>query len=203
MSVIAYPATLIPASMTWGQQRRDVIYSSVFGSQAVEAAAPLWIITIAGTVQKDSTAGQWQSLFLKLRGKVNQLEIFNIVRPVPLGTMRGTMTFNGNHSQGATTISISASGENAKTLLQGDFIGFGTTTTRQMVMVVADATSNGSGIISVTVEPPLRNAFSTGASITWDTPKLSCRVIQKDFIWNYSPGMVSGFSLNLVEDWRA
>jgi hypothetical protein len=139
---------------------------------------------------------------MQLRGKTNQLALWNIARPVPLGTMRGTMTLNASAAQGDTTLSIVASGQNAKTLLQGDFLGLGTLLTQQVVMVVADATSDGSGVISVTVEPALRNAFASGESVTWNQPKALFRRVDSKFGWQHSAAVVEGFQLDLVEDWR-
>jgi hypothetical protein len=52
--------------------------------------------------------GGWQSLGMQLRGKTNQLALWNIARPVPLGTMRGTMTLSSAAAQGATSLSITS-----------------------------------------------------------------------------------------------
>jgi hypothetical protein len=116
--------------------------------------------------------------------------------------MRGTMILNANAAQGATTLQIVASGENAKTLLQGDMLGIGSLLTQQVVMVVSDATSNGSGIISVTIEPALRNAFSSGESVTWNMPMALFRRVDSNSGWNYYGSVVEGFTMDLREDWR-
>lgn len=204
MSVITFPSTLEIASMTWEQIRNDMEFRSMFGAQALEASAPLWGVTLTAAQIKEGDAGAWQALLMQLRGKTNQLALYNIVRPVPLGTMRGTMTLNSSAAQGATTLSIVASGENSKTLLQGDLLGIGTGTTTQVVMVVTDATSNGSGVISATIEPPLRNAHSGGASVTWNAPTALFRSREAPAKWQYQPGLtVSGVALNLIEDVRA
>ena len=72
------------------------------------------------------------------QGKESQLTCHNMRRPAPLGTMRGTMVFAANAAKGA--MSINVCGQQAKpgkTLLAGDFIGFGTGTSQQVVMVTA------------------------------------------------------------------
>lgn len=203
MTSIAFPAALGVARMTWSLQRNDMEFRSSFGSQAVEIASPVWVVSFESPPMRDTNSGVWKSLLMTLRGKTKQLELWDIQRPTPIGTMRGNMTLNGDHAQGATTLSIIATGENSKTLLAGDLLGLGSTTTQQVVMVVADATSNGSGIISVTIEPPLRNAFTGGAAVTWDKPKALFRRSESLSSWDYSPGnIVSGFKLDLIEDWR-
>jgi hypothetical protein len=202
MAVITWSSSLRVARCSWSQQRNDVEFRSMFGAQAVEVSAPVWVVTLEATPGLEASGGEWKVLGLKLRGKTNQLALWDLARPIPLGTMRGTMTLNSDAAQGATTLSIVASGQASKTLLMGDHLGIGTLTTQQVVMVTADATGNGSGVISVTVEPPLRNAFSAGESVTWDKPKALFRRVDSKFGWQNYGAVVEGFSLDLIEDWR-
>jgi len=122
---------------------------------------------------------------------------------MPLGTMRGAMTLSSSAAQGATTLVVTAgSGQASKTLKVGDFVGVGTGTTTQLLMIMADATANGSGVISLTVEPPLRNAFASSSVVTWDKPCALFRRSDSKSDWEYSINMASGFNLNLIEDVR-
>lgn len=200
--IITFPATLKVARSSWGQQRNDVAFRSGFGAQSVELSSSLWVVMLEATPGLESNGGGWQALGMQLRGQTNQLALWNHARPTPRGSMRGTMTLNSSAAQGATTLSIIASGQGSKTLLQGDFLGLGSGLTQQVVMVVADATSNGSGIISVTVEPALRNAFSLGEAVTWDRPKALFRRVDSKFGWQNYGAVVEGFTLDLIEDWR-
>ena len=177
-------------------------FTSSLGSQAVEVAPPLWAVTLEATPGREWDSGPWQSLGMQLRGKTNQLAAWNLARPVPRGSMRGTMTLNADAGQGSTTLSIVASGQTAKTLVQGDYLGIGSLLTQQVVMVVADALSDGSGVISVTVEPALRNPFLSGESVTWNQPKALFRRIDSKFSWNVAASVAEGFVLDLIEDFR-
>lgn len=203
MSVITLPTSLGINHMAWGQQRRDMAFSSVFGSQAAEVSPPLWTVNLTAAPEKEATVGAWKSLLMVLRGRVNQLELWDKQRPAPVGTMRGTMTLNIAAAQGDVSLSIIAATEAAKTLKQGDLLGLGSGITQQVVMVMADATADGSGIISVTTEPPLRNAFVIASAVIWDRPKALFRVTSPKTQWDYAPGsMTSGMTLDLIEDWR-
>lgn len=205
MSILTWPSALTVTAQPWEQVRNDLEFRSVFGAQVTEATAPLWATSIAAPTLKDtdSACGAWQALLLKLRGKTNQLALHNFGRPAPLGTMRGTMTLNASAAQGAAALSVIASGEASKTLLQGDLLGIGSGTTTQVVMVVADATADGSGVISVTVEPPLRNAHGGGAAVAWDKPTVLFRCREVAARWEYKRGgIVQGIALNLIEDVR-
>lgn len=198
MAIIQIPIGLSVAKQSWGQRRNDLEFRSSFGSQAREIAAPVWISTIEATPKRPT---QWQALMLQLRGRSNQLAMWNMERPAPAGTMRGVMTI-GATLQGATTLLITAPGQAGKTLLAGDFVGVGSGLTQQVVMVVADAAANGSGVISVTVEPPLRNAFAAGASVTWSKPCALFRRNDSIAQWSREPGVTRGMMLDLIEDWR-
>lgn len=202
MSVITFPTALRATKFAWSQRRNDLESRSVFGAQSVEVAAPVWEATIEAPPQFESAAGAWKSLLLQLRGKTNQLELWDKGRPAPLGTMRGSMALTSGVSAGAVTLPISSSGQAGTTLLAGDLLGIGSASTQQVVMVMAAATANGSGDITVTVEPPLRNAFSLGAVVTWDKPKALFRRAESRSDWEYSFGMARGFRLSLIEDWR-
>jgi len=198
MAVINVPAGLSVARQTWAQHRMDIEFRSMFGAQAVEGSAPLWTTEITASLKRPEL---WQALILQLRGRTNQLALWNFGRPEPKGTMRGSMTMAAA-AQGATSMTITAAGQAAKTLLAGDYLGVGAGLTQQVVMVTADATSNASGVVTVSFEPGLRNAFSAGSVVTWSKPCALFRRADSKGGWDYEPGVVKGMSLNLLEDWR-
>lgn len=202
MSVINFPTSLKIDSSTWGQTRLDVSFGSAFGSQAMEISPPIWSVKISSPPLFENESGDWQALIMNLKGQTNQLALWNHGRSYPRGTMRGTMTLNSSAAQGATSLSIIAASEVSKTLMAGDLLGIGTGATQQVVMVTALATSDGTGVIAVTIQPPLRNAFSGGASVTWDKPKALFRRSESVASWDYDTILASGFTLDLVEDWR-
>lgn len=200
MSIIQFPVGLSTSRQSWIQQRNDIEFRSSFGSQSVEGAGPLWSTTLTAGIKREGV-GQWQSILLQLRGRTNQLAVWNMGRPVPAGTMRGAMTLAAT-AQGATTLAITAAGQAAKTLMAGDYLGVGYGLTQQVVMVLADAVANGSGLISVLTEPPLRNAFTVGAVVTWDHPRALFRRKDSTSQWDYEPGITKGITLDLLEDFR-
>jgi len=199
MAVINLPTNFSVAKQTWEQARLDMNFTSIFGAQAVEVGSPLWSTTITSSLKRPE---QWQAVMMQLRGRTNQLQLWNFGRPVPKGTMRGTMTASAA-SMGATSMTITAAGQAGKTLLTGDYLGVGAGVTQQVVMLIADATSNGSGVITVSFEPALRNALSGGAVVTWDRPKALFRRTDSKAGWDYDPGVVRPMSMILLEDWRA
>lgn len=202
MAVITFPIALTASKQTWGQHRQDMEFRSMFGSQSVAISPPLWVTSLEATENLANYSGAWQSLLLQLRGKENQLAMYNIARPRPIGNMRGTMTFATAVVQGSSIFTIYSAGQNGKTLLAGDFIGFGNGLTQQLVMLTANATSDANGNIVVSVEPPVNNAFAIGSGITWDYPCALFRRTSSDSTWEHSNIVVNGINLSLIEDTR-
>jgi hypothetical protein len=202
MSIIQFPADLRSAGQTWAQKRNDVEFRSAFGAQALEASAPVWAVSITATPDP-TQIGRWKALLLQLRGRTNQLALWDKGREQPIGTMRGSMTAPATF-QGATSLTITAAGQAGKTLLAGDYLGVGTGLLQQVVMVVADAVANASGVINVVFEPALRNSLSAGAVVTWYRPCALFRRQDSTSQWENKPGgIVDGLSLDLLEDWRS
>lgn len=211
MAVITWPLDLEPGPGTgWGQRRYDLAFASeATGDQQDRLLAPpRWTLGIRQPeLLTPRQAGQWHALVLALRGRVNHLLAPNFGRLRPLGTMRGPMALSSNAAQWAATISVTGGVGNANTtLLAGDMLQIGAGVgTSQLVMVTADATANGSGVISLTVEPPLRAAFSTGTAVTWNRPSTYFKLASTATQWTYSPGpsrpYATGLGLDLVEHW--
>ena len=81
-------------------------------------------------------------------------------------------TLNGNHAKGATTLTVqaffidSSSGKTDETLVAGDSLVIAGNT--QRYAVTANATLTG-GAASLTITPPLVQAYSTGAVVTLES----------------------------------
>lgn len=206
MSIISLPSGLKVERQSIGVRRYDVPFSSAYtgavqsrplGPQrwAMALVAPAWLTRAESAV--------WVSLILQLRGQLNQLAVGDLKNTAPAGTMRGTMTLDGSHAIGATTINIAAGGGQAgTTLLAGDWLQVDTGSSRELVRLVANATADGSGDIACTVEPPLRLAHSGATSVTWDTPTGLFRMAAQPGDWTVQRALETGFVLELVESWE-
>ena len=205
MAVVDFPVAFRAAQLSWGQQRRDLAFSSLFGSQSVELADPLWAVSLSPPNLARGDHGAWQALLLSLKGRANQLALWNLARPEPRGTLRGTLTLSGAHSAGDTTLAVTGGvGQAGATLKAGDYLGLGNgTSSQQLLMVMADATADGTGLISVSIHAALRNDFASGASVVWNKPCALFRQTASKQSWRYARGLiVDGIALDLIEDWR-
>ena len=210
MSIVTLPATLkIGINSGVGQRRFDLLtQSDSNGSQQARLMGPpRWTLRL---VQPEwlalAEAGEWSALLMQLRGRVNVLAAWDPARPAPRGTLRGTLTLAATASAGATTVSVTGgAGQAGKTVAPGDWFQIGSGLgTSQMVMCTAAATADGSGVVSLAFEPPLRTGFSSATAVTWDKPLAYYRQQTDASTWSYIAGgtAVSGLSMDLLETWQ-
>lgn len=221
MAVEHLPTALGITRLSWRQRRQALRFRSAFGSQSVEPSSPIWEATLERGPMIESEAGPWMAFLMRIAGGTNQVAVWNKARPVPRGTMRGSMVLSAAAAAGATTLKISGGTDQiGATLVEGDFLGIGDGLTQQVVMTVGDAESDSEtrslsldfttqtygvgypGEITVSIQPPLRNAFAAGTVVTWNMPKALFRVQSDVLGWDYENVIASGFSLELLEDWR-
>lgn len=203
MSIVTWPAFDTEAEFSWTLEDQAVPFKSVFGSQALVIGSPVWSVRLGGVPLRHADITALQLFIESLSGYRNQVALWHLRRPRPVGTLRGTLVLSGGHAQGATSLTIDGgAGQAGATLVAGDLLGLGSGITQQVVRVIANATANGSGVMTATLGTPLRNAFADGAAVTWDRP---CALFRQREIAPplvYVPGMVQPWALSLLEDWR-
>lgn len=176
--------------------------------------------TVPGVNQIDG--GNREAFFDRLRGPVNRVRIWNLRRPVPLGTFRagaiasvvngalqpvtvvnaalqpvtviyGTAVTATAASKGASTVTISHIA--GRTLEAGDMLGLG----GQLVRVMARSVANGAGQMTVEFFPRLRNAFAANTEVQWDKPTAEF-ILQADGVpVVHRPGVYDGSTVDLIE----
>lgn len=213
MAIITLPTNLqIGPECAWGLQHYAMVASSeATGTEQVRLMSPSrWVATLQPPQFLRISTGElaeWQALAARLHGRVNVLATHNWVQPAPRGTMRGTLTLAAAAAAGATSIQVTGgSGQAGTTWLAGDLGQVGTGLgSSQLVMVTAPATANGSGTVTLSIEPPLRDAYPLGTAFTWDKPLAYFRGRAQSNVWRYSNGGLSagGIVIDLLETWTA
>lgn len=197
MSTITRPTAFDPRAVRpWVQTTQRLRGSPFGGSQQVtDLLNDVWMMDVE-LPESDTADGQAIESFINaLRGQVNVVSLYHFGRPAPLGTMRGTLTISGAVSQGASSITVTGgAGQASKTLLAGDLLGVG----GLLLEVAANATANGSGVITVTLNTRVRTALSNGAAVTWDKPSALFRMIDTTRV-QYTRARASGVSMQFME----
>jgi hypothetical protein len=138
-----------------------------------------------------------EAFLARLNGREHLITIHDHFRPVPRGTCNLTgVTTSGTISQFATTATLQGCGA-TRTLLAGDWIKIAS----QLVMIVADATANGSGVMSIEFRHAMRASVSSGAAVVLDRPTSTYMMASSDLeILREATYSQEGPTFQLVED---
>jgi hypothetical protein len=199
MTTYAFPTiSRNPAKMSWGLRSNATIFISMLngGVQTVELPGARWTLSIEIPDCIDTLRGSIEAWLTKLRGQANRFTCYDFSCPAPRGTMRGTLVTVGSTTQGTTSVTVSGGvGEASKTLLAGDKLKIG----NELKMIVADATANGSGVISLTVEPPFRATYADSTAIVWDKPTALFLLTSNEWKADIDPPARAHFAIDGLE----
>jgi hypothetical protein len=210
MAIYTLPTTLkLGPECGIGQRRYDMLAASdtTGNTQVRVLAPPRWTMSLVQPERLTlAEANAWAALLVGLRGRVNVLAAWDVVRPAPLGTMRGALTLAALAAAGATTATVAGgAGQAGATLTAGDWLQIGTGLgSSQLVMLTDPATADGSGYAVVKFEPPLRQAYAAATTVAWDKPLAYYRSQSASFGWKYANRglMATGMALDLLETWQ-
>jgi hypothetical protein len=129
-----------------------------------------------------------------------QYETFTFVPPVvsiPQGTATGTPLVNGAQSAGDNTIVTDGWSNSITALKAGDFLKF--SGHNKVYMVTADATSDGSGNATLTIEPPLLASVADDEPLTVSNVPFTVALTTDTQEYAAGPPNIYEFSLQLIE----
>lgn len=199
MTTLSFPSLsrAIPRSMDWALRANTQSFQSpLSGSmQTVELPGARWAASFMLENLDEADAALLQAFLAKLRGRAGRFTLHNLARPQPRGTLTGTPLVKGA-SQTGTTLAIDACTVGA-TLLAGDFFAVN----GELKMVVADATADGAGEMSLTFEPPLRSSPADNDALTLSSPTATFMLAGDEMKWNTQPGKFSTFAVDAIEAW--
>lgn len=169
-------------------------------------------------------AAAMEAFIDRLRGPLGTIALWNLRRPMPLGTLRDGVAINVvNGSLAAVTvqngtpitiptitgspINMAAAAQGAstvqvqtypgRTLLAGDHIGL---PNGQNVRVMADAVADGAGVITPEINPRVRTDIAAYAGpIMWNKPTANFMLKSDGVPITHRPGMYDSTSLDLIE----
>lgn len=209
MSIVTMSASLLVQNMTVGVMRFDLHEMSAESGDSADRllGVPRWLCTMESPADIDAAAMDlWRTMLVKLRGRVNYLAVWDVQRPVPRGTMRGTLVTVGATAQGATSMTISGgAGQAGTNLLGGDWLQIGSGLSGQLVMVTDDTgAADGSGNLTISFEHPIRAAagYAGGTTVTWDKALGHYKMTSTTVQWQRSGGPLEGpAGVSLMEQW--
>ena len=127
------------------------------------------------TSTRSAVYGELMAFIMRQRSRK---ENFTIIPPElknAKGNETGTISVNGNHAVGDTTIALDGfAGDGAGRFKAGDFIKFASHT--KVYMIVEDVTSS-SNASTVTIEPPLIETLANDSVVTYNNVPFTVHLV--------------------------
>lgn len=194
MATITYPATPKPQGMSWRLvMPAQTNVSDWTGRRQTIASGRGWwesqvtFPPIVGTTNVNA----WRAFIAKSRGKANDFQV--PVDPTAQSSAVATPLVNGANQTGRT-LSTDGWPVSSTVLQAGQFV----TINNQLLQLTENITSNGSGVATLTFEPPVRVAPSDNAAIEFKNPYCLMYLVEEPTL-SVETGYVYSLSLNLRE----
>lgn len=197
MALITYPTLSIaaPARMTWSMVANTQLAISPLSGVVQTQGLPgtRWKVSVAYPPLQPADAALMRAFLAKMQGMANRVDLWPWDNERPRGTAGGTPLVNGGSQTGSSLVTDGWTA--GATLLTGDFFSVG----QQLFMVAADATADGSGNMTITVEPAIRTSPANDAALTTFRPSARFMLAGAEAGWNVQQYGVADFAFELIE----
>jgi hypothetical protein len=170
-------------------------------TQSYEHPMALWVAQVQLPPMKRATAAAWQAFLLKLHGRRGTFLLGDPDAKVPRGaiSLSATPTLNAAANAGDYQVQIAGVGTSIVAFRAGDYIQLGASSTARLYMIVDDATSDGSGVVTVTIEPSIRVTVASGGAVVYQSAKTVFRLDANDIGWDADQVSRFGISFSCTE----
>lgn len=149
---------------------------------------------------KRAKAAAWVAALTLLRGYVGSCYYGDPSGGTPQGVATGTPLVNGAVNAASKILTLRGFTASVTGILKaGDWLSIGTGTTKRLYMNVTDATSDGSGHVSLDIFPRTREALADGAAVTLLNAQGTFRLAGNTREFDIDSAMVYGISFSLEE----
>jgi hypothetical protein len=201
MPILTFPtlSRSAPNAFEWALLSNTQTFSSPLTGavQTTEMPGARWRVAMAMDSLSANDSALLRAFLAQLRGVSGRFYMPNLARPNPRGAATGNPVVSGAGQTGNTLVTSGWSNSITGILRAGDYFGVND----ELKMMVADANSNGSGVSTLTFEPPLRSSPLTGATITTVRPTAIFRLEDDASRWTTTAPVLDNFSITAVESW--
>jgi len=136
-----------------------------------------------------------QAFLVKLNGQEHRFTLHDHSH-TRRGAGGGTLRVNGGTQSGTSLVCDGATASVANYLRSGDYISFN----NELHMVVADANSDGSGNITLSIAPPIRKTPADDTVVDYTVPVSGVFLLAGPASWQTTPSITSSYTIEAVED---
>jgi len=196
MSVITLP-TLVPAGVDMQLIRADVPLPNMGGSVVIVAPPyAVWVVTIPLSEQEIGDARLWFAALVQISKLSNTFKVSPPSYTGPSSGYGGAGPLVNGASQLGTSLVCDGCSNGTLIVQAGDFLEIN----GEFKVVIADATSNGSGQVTINFEPALRAPPADNAPVDITTPELTMRLAKPIAVWSLKPAKIYEITLEAIEN---
>lgn len=199
---LAFPVCRYSGSYQFGITPTVAVSSSPFSGeqQVYEWSAAPWQASFEVIVRSPEHRAAMMSFIASMRGRRGTVLLGPRHASRPRGTANtsGVTVGSGGGTTGGRTLPLAGLGA-AATLLAGDFLQISSGANSRLHCIVENATADGSGNATVTIEAPLRADYASGVAVTLTSPKGVFRSTTNEFLTYMQMGGVLTASFSFIE----
>lgn len=173
-----------------------------FAVQTHENPGPRWFARYSLPPMTRAQAALWQSFLVQLNGQSGRFYGYDPDAKTPQGSSLGTGLVNGADQSGKTLITDGWNASQATLFKEGDYIAYDTSIGRELRMITADASSDGSGNATLSLDAPIMNAPADNASIISSSASCIMMLEENRVNWNANDISIYGITFSAVEVFR-
>ncbi len=195
MTTFAFPS-ITPTSNTFELVANTRTFQSPL-TNAVQTSSrkgSLWRASLQFANLSGDDRKEMQAFLVKLNGQQHRFTVqdHSFTRR---GAGGGTLLVNGGTQSGTSLVCDGATASVNNYLRSGDMISFNS----ELHMVVADANSDASGNVTLSIAPPIRKTPADNTIIEYTTPK-GVFMLAGQASWDTQTDITSSFNVEAVED---
>tara|TARA_B110000977_G_C10931899_1_gene437450 strand:- start:190 stop:816 length:627 start_codon:yes stop_codon:yes gene_type:complete len=199
---LAMPTTPNFVKSEWSISRAVAVSSSPFtySSQVYKFTGAKWSAVVSLPPMKREQAVEWQSFFMRLQGQFGTFLMGDPDASAVRGTIANTVAVNADQDVGAYDVTIDGADASESQLFKtGDYVQFNSGANSKLHMIIADVASDGSGVATLPIEPPLSAALLNNATVSYASPKCVMRMTNNELTWSASHISLYGVSFSCEE----
>ena len=196
MTTFTFPA-ITPSTNTFEQVANTRTFQSPLTNaiQTSSRKGSLWRASLQFNNLSGADRKVMQAFLVKLNGQEHRFTLHDHSH-TRRGAGGGTLRVNGGTQSGTSLVCDGATASVANYLRSGDYISFN----NELHMVVADANSDGSGNITLSIAPPIRKTPADDTIVDYTVPVSGVFLLAGPASWQTTPSITSSFTIEAVED---
>ena len=197
MTTYAIPTTVGFSSVEFGLQNNNQVFTSPLSNsiQVSELTGARWYATFNLPPMKKDNALEYIGFLQRLQGRVHSFFGYDANHRSPSGTIAGSTLLVNGANQTGTSLVLDGGANSTLVLKAGDFFSVN----NELKMVTANATTDGSGDVTVNFVPSLRSSPSDDASITTTNPVCTMKLTGDSTTYSINTSSIYGISFSGVE----